>query len=63
VNIHIHQFQPGSAVADAAALAQFQEQWATCRKNFGAPLNQLIQRADVVLAAVYQQGSCCQAAG
>jgi hypothetical protein len=25
VNIHIHQFQPGGAVVDAAALAQFQE--------------------------------------
>src|SRR3984893_9406032 len=32
VNVHIHQFQPGGAVVDAAALAQFQEQWATCRK-------------------------------
>jgi hypothetical protein len=32
VNIHIHQFQPGGAVMDAAALAQFQEQWATYRK-------------------------------
>ena len=32
VNIHIHQFQPGGAVVDAAALAQFQEQWATYRK-------------------------------
>jgi hypothetical protein len=32
VNVHIHQFQPGGAVVDAAALAQFQEQWATYRK-------------------------------
>jgi Methyltransferase domain len=32
VNVHIHQFQPGSAVVDAAALAQFQQQWATYRK-------------------------------
>lgn len=32
VNIHIHQFQPAGAVVDAAALAQFQEQWATYRK-------------------------------
>jgi hypothetical protein len=31
-NIHIHQFQPSGAVVDAAALAQFQEQWATYRK-------------------------------
>jgi cyclopropane fatty-acyl-phospholipid synthase-like methyltransferase len=32
VNVIIHQFQPGGAVADAAALAQFQERWATYRK-------------------------------
>jgi ubiquinone/menaquinone biosynthesis C-methylase UbiE len=32
VNIHIHQFQPGGAVVDAAALAQFQQQWATYGK-------------------------------
>lgn len=32
VNVHIHQFEPGGAVVDAAALAQFQEQWATYRK-------------------------------
>ena len=32
VNVHIHQFQPGAAVVDAAALTQFQEQWATYRK-------------------------------
>jgi SAM-dependent methyltransferase len=32
VNVHIHQFQPGGAVVDAAALAQFQEQWETYRK-------------------------------
>jgi hypothetical protein len=32
VNVVIHQFQPGGAVVDAAALAQFQEQWATYRK-------------------------------
>jgi hypothetical protein len=32
VNVHIHQFQPGSIVVDAAALGQFQEQWATYRK-------------------------------
>ena len=32
MNVHIHQFQPGGAVVDAAALAQFQEQWETYRK-------------------------------
>jgi hypothetical protein len=32
VNVHIHQFKPGGAVVDAAALAQFQQQWATYRK-------------------------------
>jgi SAM-dependent methyltransferase len=32
VNVHIHQFQGGGAVVDAAALAQFQQQWATYRK-------------------------------
>jgi len=32
VNVHIHQFQPGGAVVDAAAMAQFQEQWETYRK-------------------------------
>ncbi len=32
VNVHIHQFQPGGAVVDAAALAQFQQQWGTYRK-------------------------------
>jgi hypothetical protein len=32
VNVHIHQFQPGGAVVDAAALAQFQQQWATYGK-------------------------------
>ena len=32
MNVIIHQFQPGGAVVDAAALAQFQEQWATYRK-------------------------------
>jgi SAM-dependent methyltransferase len=30
--VNIHQFEPGGAVVDAAALAQFQEQWATYRK-------------------------------
>jgi hypothetical protein len=28
----MHQFQPGGAVVDAAALGQFQEQWGTYRK-------------------------------
>ena len=32
MHVNIHQFQPGGAVVDAAALAQFQEQWATYRK-------------------------------
>jgi SAM-dependent methyltransferase len=32
VNVHIHQFQPGGAVVDAAALKHFQEQWVTYRK-------------------------------
>jgi SAM-dependent methyltransferase len=32
VNVHIHQFKPGGAVVDAAALEQFQQQWATYRK-------------------------------
>ena len=32
VNILIHQFQPGGAVVDAAALEQFQRQWATYQK-------------------------------
>ena len=32
VNIHIHQFQPGGTVVDAAALDQFQRQWATYQK-------------------------------
>jgi SAM-dependent methyltransferase len=32
VNIAIHQFRPGGAVIDAAALTQFQQQWATYRK-------------------------------
>jgi hypothetical protein len=32
VNVHIHRFQPAGAVVDAAALAQFQEQWGTYRK-------------------------------
>jgi hypothetical protein len=32
VNVHIHQFTPRGAVVDAAALKQFQEQWATYRK-------------------------------
>jgi Methyltransferase domain len=32
MNIHIHQFQSGDAVADAAALEQCQKQWATYQK-------------------------------
>ena len=32
VNVHIHQFRPGGAVVDAAALGQFQQQWATYSK-------------------------------
>lgn len=32
VNILIHQFQPGAAVVDEAALEQFQKQWATYQK-------------------------------
>src|SRR4029077_1448182 len=32
LNVHIHQFQPGGAVVDAAALEQFQQQWATYGK-------------------------------
>ena len=31
-HINIHQFQPGGAVVDAAALEQFQQQWATYQK-------------------------------
>jgi len=32
MNIHIHRFQSGKAVADEAALEQFQKQWATYQK-------------------------------
>jgi hypothetical protein len=32
VNVHIHQFQGGSAVVDASALEQFQTQWTTYQK-------------------------------
>jgi SAM-dependent methyltransferase len=32
VNVLIRQFEPGGAVVDAAALSQFQRQWATYRK-------------------------------
>jgi ubiquinone/menaquinone biosynthesis C-methylase UbiE len=32
VNVLIHEFAPGGAVIDAAALAQFQQRWATYRK-------------------------------
>jgi len=32
VNVHIHQFQPGGAIVDAAAMVQFQQQWETYRK-------------------------------
>ena len=32
VNVHIHQFGGGPAVADAAAMEQFQQQWATYQK-------------------------------
>ena len=32
LNVHIHQFQRGGAVVDAAALEQFQRQWATYQK-------------------------------
>jgi methyltransferase family protein len=32
MNIHIHRFQSGEAVADKAALEQFQKQWATYQK-------------------------------
>ena len=32
VNVHIHQFKAGGTVVDAAALEQFQKQWATYRK-------------------------------
>jgi len=31
-HVHIHQFSPGGAVLDAAALDQFQQQWATYGK-------------------------------
>lgn len=31
-HVHIHQFSPGAAVVDAAALDQFQQQWATYGK-------------------------------
>jgi SAM-dependent methyltransferase len=31
-HVHIHQFRPGGAVPDAAALNQFREQWATYGK-------------------------------
>ncbi len=39
VNVYIHQFKRGGAVVDAAALAQFQEQWATYRKAAAAELS------------------------
>lgn len=32
MNIHIREFQRGGAVDDAAALEQFQKQWATYQK-------------------------------
>jgi SAM-dependent methyltransferase len=31
-HVHVHQFSPGGAVVDAAALTQFQRQWATYGK-------------------------------
>ncbi|MEN8167921.1 MAG: class I SAM-dependent methyltransferase [Pseudomonadota bacterium] len=31
-HVHIHQFRPGDEVVDAAALSQFQQQWATYGK-------------------------------
>jgi hypothetical protein len=31
-NVHVHEFKVGDAVVDAAALAQFQQQWATYGK-------------------------------
>lgn len=51
VNVHVHQFEPGGAVVDAAALEQFQKQWATYRKvvdgNFLAhrQLGELLNKA------------------
>jgi Methyltransferase domain len=36
VNVHIHQFQGGSAVVDASAMEQFQTQWATYQKAVDA---------------------------
>jgi hypothetical protein len=35
-NIHIHQFNPNGALVDAAALKQFQQQWATYGKLISA---------------------------
>ena len=32
MNVHIHRFQSGAAIADEAALEQFQKQWATYQK-------------------------------
>jgi Methyltransferase domain len=43
VNILIHQFAPGGAVVDEAALEQFQQQWATYQKLVNA--DQLSHRA------------------
>ena len=42
VNIRIHQFRDGGAVVDAAALEQFQQQWATYQKlvEFRLPVAQ-----------------------
>ena len=36
VNILIYQFEPGGAVADKAALEQFQKQWGTYQKVIDA---------------------------
>jgi Methyltransferase domain len=63
VNVHIHQFGAGGAVVDAAALEQFQQQWATYQKLvdsgclshravgdlLGAALKERFQRAFQIL--------------
>jgi len=45
VNILIHQFEPGGAVVDAAALEQFQRQWATYQKLVDSELEGMLSAA------------------
>ncbi len=55
VKVHIHQFLPGGAVMDEAALEQFQQQWATYQKLVDADALSHAAAANILHATLAEE--------